>query len=144
LSKWPDEEEEWISESFAKNCSALQQRAEKGAGAYTTMVRDWEGAMKESGDAATLPTANRIEGERSFRQRTGLLYGRGPSLLAVLHKELGDNVFYTFLKTFQSNRRWKTGSSALVADLLRFLTNRPYANFFDRYFWGTEYPVLAK
>jgi hypothetical protein len=142
--KWADDEEEWISESFAEYCSALQQRAEKGAGAYSTMVRDWEGAMKESADAATLPTANRIEGERAFRQRTGLLYGRGPFLLAVLHKELGDDLFYTFLKTFQSNRRWKAGSSALVADLLRFLTKKSYADFFDRYFWGTAYPELAK
>lgn len=142
--KWADDEEEWISESFAEYCSALQQRAEKGAGAYATMVRDWEGAMKESGDAATLPTANRIEGERAFRKRTGLLYGRGPFLLAVLHKELGDDRFYTFLKTFQTNRKWKTGSSALVADLLRFLTQKSYAEFFDRYFWGTEYPRLPR
>jgi hypothetical protein len=108
------------------------------------MVRDWEGAMKESADAATLPTANRIEGERAFRQRTGLLYGRGPFLLAVLHKELGDDMFFTFLKTFQTNRKWQAGSSALVADLLRFLTQKSYADFFDRYFWGTEYPTLAR
>jgi len=142
--KWADDEEEWISESFAEYCSALQIRAEKGSGAYATMVRDWEGAMKEAGDVATLPTANRIEGEHAFRNRTGLLYGRGPFLLAVLHKELGDDRFFTFLKTFQTNRKWKTGSSALVADLLRFLTQKSYAEFFDRYYWGTEFPTLAK
>jgi aminopeptidase N len=142
--KWPDDEEEWMSESFAEYCSALQVRAEKGPGRYADVVRGWEGAMKESGGVATLPTADRIEGERAFRDRVGLLYGRGPFLLAVLHKELGEDKFLTFLKTFQSNRKWKTGSSALVADLLRVLTGKPYKDFFDRYFWGTEYPVLAR
>lgn len=142
--KWADDEEEWLSESFAEYCSALQQRAEKGKGAYGGMVRDWEGEMRESGSSATLPTANRIEGERAFRDRTGLLYGRGPFLLAVLHRELGEEKFLTFLKTFQTNRKWKTGSTALVADLLRVLTGRDYQPFFDKYYWGTEYPEMMK
>jgi len=142
--KWPDDEEEWMSESFAEYCSALQVRAEKGNGAYNQVVRDWEGRMKDSGISATLPTANRLEGETAFRDRMGLLYGRGPFLLAILHKELGEEKFLTFLKTFQSNRKWQTGSSALTASLLHYLTGKSYADFFDRYFWGTEYPKLPK
>ena len=142
--KWADDEEEWMSESFAEYCSALQVRAEKGNGAYNQMVRNWEGMMKDSAVAATLPTADRLEGEMAFLERTGLLYGRGPLLLAVLHKEIGEEKFLTFLKTFQSNRKWKTGSSALVADLLHYLTGKSYAEFFDRYFWSTEYPVWKK
>ncbi|HWC64783.1 MAG TPA: M1 family aminopeptidase, partial [Thermoanaerobaculia bacterium] len=141
---WPDDEEEWISESFAEYCSALQVRAEKGKGAYNDVVRDWEGRMKQSGVAATLPTANRIEGEMAFLDRMGLLYGRGPFLLAVIHHEIGEEKFLTFLKTFQSNRKWNTGSSALVADLLHYLTGKSWTDFFDRYYWGTEYPVLKK
>ncbi len=142
--RWPDDEEEWMSESFAEYCSGLQVRAEKGDGAFRSLIRDWEGRMKESGDAATLPTANRLEGERSYRQRFGLLYGRGPFLLSVLHREVGEEKFLTFLKTFQSNRKWKTGSSALVADLLRVLGGKSYDDFFERYYWGTEQPKLAK
>ncbi|HET9793391.1 MAG TPA: M1 family aminopeptidase [Thermoanaerobaculia bacterium] len=142
--KWPDDEEEWMSESFAEYCSALQVRAQKGNGAYNQVVRDWEGRMKDSGVSATLPTANRIEGETAFRDRFGLLYGRGPFLLAVIHREIGEEKFLTFLKTFQSNRKWRTGSSALTADLLRFLTGRSWTEFFDRYFWSTEWPTLPR
>jgi hypothetical protein len=142
--KWPDDEEEWMSESFAEYCSALQVRAEKGNGAYNQVVRDWEGRMKDSGISATLPTANRIEGETAFRDRFGLLYGRGPFLLAVIHREIGEEKFLTFLKTFQSNRKWRTGSSALAADLLHFLTGKSWADFFDRYFWTTQWPTLPK
>jgi len=142
--KWPDDEEEWMSESFAEYCSALQVRAEKGKGAYDQVVSDWEGRMKDSGISATLPTANRLEGETAFRDRFGLLYGRGPFLLAVIHKEIGEEKFLTFLKTLQSNRKWRTGSSALVADLLHFLTGKSWTEFFDRYFWSTEWPRLPK
>jgi hypothetical protein len=97
--------------------------------------------MKEADGHATLATADRVEGERAFRDRTNLLYGRGPYLLYVLHKELGDEKFFTFLKTFQANLKWETGSTALAEDLLRFLTNRSHAEFFDRYFWGTGIPT---
>ena len=142
--KWADDEEEWLSESFAEYCSALQQRAQKGKGAYGGIVRDWEGRMKESDSAATLPTANRLEGEHAFRDRFGLLYGRGPFLLAVLHRELGEEKFLTFLKTFQTYRKWKKGSTALVAELLHALTGRDYAPFFEKYYWGTEYPEMMK
>ncbi|HET7452426.1 MAG TPA: M1 family aminopeptidase, partial [Thermoanaerobaculia bacterium] len=142
--KWPSDEEEWMSESFAEYCSALQVRAQKGNSGYNQMVRQWEGMMKGSATAATLPTANRLEGETAFQERMGLLYGRGPLLLAILHKEIGEQTFLTFLKTLQSNRKWRTGTSALVADLLHYLTGKSYSEFFDRYFWSTEYPVMPK
>jgi len=142
--RWPDDEEEWMSESFAEYCSGLQVRAEKGASAFSSLVRDWEGRMKDSGDAATLATANRLEGERSHRQRFGLLYGRGPFLLSVLHRRIGEEKFLTFLKTFQSNREWKNGSSTLVAGLLKALTGESFEDFFEKYYWGTEMPKLPK
>lgn len=138
---WARDEDEWISESFAEYCSAVQVRKEKGDSWYRTIVDDWRGAMKEADGHATLPTADRIEGERAFRDRTNLLYGRGPYLLYALHRKLGDETFFTFLKTYQRNLKWKAGSTALVEDLLHFLTKESYAGFFDRYFWGTEMPT---
>jgi len=139
---WGRDEDEWMSESFAEYCSALQIRREKGDSAYRIMVDGWKGGMEEVGGRATLPTANRLEGERAFRDRYHLLYGRGPYLLYALHRDLGDETFFTFLKTLQSNLKWKTGSTALVEDLLHFLTKKSYSGFFDRYFWGTEMPKV--
>jgi hypothetical protein len=140
--KWPDDSEEWLSESFAEYCSALLIQRERGESYYKAAIGRWRQMMKETGGAATLPTANRLAGERAFRDRNNLLYGRGPYLLYVLHREIGDETFWTFLKTFQSNRKWEFGTTALVEDLLQFLTKRAWRDFFERYFWGTEIPVV--
>ncbi|HXH37623.1 MAG TPA: hypothetical protein VNN08_03270, partial [Thermoanaerobaculia bacterium] len=85
---------------------------------------------------------NRIEGDPSvsFRQRFALLYEKGPYLLYTLHKELGDTVFLTFLKSYQKSFAWKVGTTKDVAGLLSFITKKDYKPFFDQYFWGTAMP----
>jgi hypothetical protein len=55
-----------------------------------------------------------------------------------------DQVLLTFLKSFQGSLRWKYGSTVLVADLLQHLTKKPYGDFFERYFWGTEIPEVPR
>jgi hypothetical protein len=142
--KWPRDEEEWLSESFAEYCAALLIRAQKGDGAYRSLVAQFESQSKESSKYASLATANRLEGEGSFRHRTNLLYGKGPWLLAVLHKQMGEQGFLTFLKTYQTNLKWKFCSTNLVQMLAEFITKKPYADFFNRYYWGTDTPAAPR
>jgi aminopeptidase N len=75
-----------------------------------------------------------------FAIRTGLIYDKGALLLATLHKELGDDMFLTFLKSYQKSFRWKFGSTKTVAGLLRYLTKKDYAPFFAANYWGTGMP----
>jgi aminopeptidase N len=75
-----------------------------------------------------------------FEIRTGLLYAKGPLLLAALHKELGDDVFLKFLKSYQKSFAWKFGTTKHVAGLLQFLTQKDFMPFFEKYYWGTEMP----
>ena len=138
--QWADDLNEWLSESFAEYCAGLALRRIKGDGAYRSVIGDWEQRTHDVGDHATVATANRLVGERSFFDRTNLLYGKGPYLLHVLNQELGDQIFLTALKTYQSNRKWRGGSTALFENLLEFLTKKSQADFFDRYYWGTEAP----
>jgi aminopeptidase N len=61
-------------------------------------------------------------------------------VLAALHKELGDETFLTFLKSYQKSVAWKFGSTKTLAALLQFMTKKDYMPFFDKYYWGTEMP----
>jgi hypothetical protein len=140
--KWGDDENEWLSESFAEYCSALAVRRIKGKSYYKSMIATWRGGAHDASDHATIPTANRLLGEGAFRDRFGLLYGKGPYLLYALNQELGDETFLTSLKTFQSNLRWKDGSTALYENLLEFLTKKSWKDFFEKYYWGTEMPKV--
>jgi aminopeptidase N len=70
------------------------------------------------------------------------VYEKGALLLAALHKELGDQVFLTFLKSFQKSFRWKFGSTRHVAGLLQFLTKKDFGPFFEANYWGTGMPPI--
>jgi hypothetical protein len=139
----PDEENEWIAESFAEYSAALFLKAAKGQRTYDDLVSSWRGRSSRASDAAPIVLANRVDvpdGATQFEVRTGLLYDKGALLLATLHKELGDQTFLTFLKSYQTSFKGKTASTSTVEGLLEFLTKKDYTDFFNRYCWGTEMP----
>ncbi|HWZ85879.1 MAG TPA: hypothetical protein VN032_06750, partial [Thermoanaerobaculia bacterium] len=69
-----------------------------------------------------------------------LLYDKGPYLLAALHRELGDDAFFTFMKSYQKSFRWKFGSTKTVQGLLQFMTKKDYGPFFEQNYWGIGMP----
>ena len=142
--KMPSEEEAWLSESFAEYCAGLFLKTFKNEATFNMLVKHWRTQGKWATDAAPIPLANRIwiEGDVTTRQafRTGLLYNKGPFLLFTLHKELGDEVFFTFLKSYQKSFAWKFGSTKNLAGLLQYMTKKDYMPFFEKYYWGTEMP----
>jgi len=140
--KMPSEEEQWLTESFAEYSAALAIKKFKGNGKYDQLVQGWKTNAREYASVAPINLANEISGDpmTSFFARTYLLYAKGPYLLYTLHQELGDNVFLTFLKSYQKSFRWKFGTTKDVAGLLQFITKKDYMPFLDKYYWGTAMP----
>lgn len=142
--KMPSDEEQWLTESFAEYCSALFMKAYKNEAAYKAMVRHWRGRATFGSDEIPIPLANDayVSSDPATRYfiRSGLLYNKGPMLLYALHKELGDEAFFTFLKSYQKSFAWKSGSTRMMAGLLQYMTKKDYMPFFDKYYWGTEMP----
>jgi aminopeptidase N len=142
--KWAASEDEWLSESFAEYCAALFVRRLRGESAYRELVAYWRARSKEVGERATIATANRLLGERGFDDRTDLLYNKGPYVLSVLNRRLGEEKFLTALKTFQSSLKGKVGSTALFQNLIEFIDKKSYAEFFDQNVWDTSLPEAPK
>ena len=143
--KMPTDEEQWLTESFAEYCAALFLKAAKGESAYSALVRLWKSRSSSAKDTAPIPLAGRVfhsDPETTFTIRTALLYDKGALLLAALHKELGDQMFLTFLKSFQKSFRWKFATTRHVAGLLQFLTKKDFSPFFEANFWGTGMPEI--
>ena len=144
--KMPSEEEQWLTESFAEYCAALFLKASgmKGGSSYDRVFSHWKTGASDAGTAAPIPLANRVstpgDFETAFRIRVGLLYGKGPLLLAALHKEMGDQMFLTALKSYQKSLRWQFGSTKSFEALIEWLTKKDYKEFFDKYYWGTATP----
>ena len=65
-------------------------------------------------------------------------------MLAALHRELGDEQFLTFLKSFQKSFRGKYGTTDDVMGLLQFMTKKDYAPFFEQYYYGQGVPDVKR
>lgn len=140
--KMPSGEEQWITESFAEYSAALALKKYKGKATYDRLVAVWKQRAQDATKIAPIPYANRISGDpmTAGQTRFGLLYAKGPYILYKLHQEIGDDMFLTFLKSYQKSRRWKFSSTAEAASLLQFLTKKDYLPFFEKYYWGTAMP----
>ena len=141
--RWPDDEENWLSESFAEYCAGLMVKRAQGKGEFDNLKATWRTRGKAATRVAPVALANLISSRdrATYREyRSGLLYAKGPWLLAHIHDEIGDDKFLMFLKSYQKTLRGKWGSTMLVADLLRAITGKDYAPFFDANFWGTGMP----
>ena len=142
--KMPSEEEQWLTESFAEYCAGLFLKVYKNEATFKRLVKHWRTQASWATGAAPIPLANRIwiSGDSTTRQayRVGLLYNKGPVLLHTLHKELGDEAFFTLLKSYQKSFAWKFGSTKNLAGLLQYMTKKDYMPFFEKYYWGTEMP----
>jgi len=140
--KMPSPEEQWITEAFAEYSAGLLLKKFKGDAVFNRMVNSWRAEARQAAAIAPIPYANRIGGDQGLarRARTRLLYDKGPALLAAIHKQLGDEKFLTFLKSYTKSFQGKFGTTADVAGLLGFMTKQDWKPFFDQYYWGLAMP----
>jgi hypothetical protein len=141
-------EEQWIEEAFAEYSAALFMKDAGRKVDYEKAFAHWKADAKDAANITTIPMANRIDNpgypEEAMLTRQGLIYAKGAYLLAALHRELGDQAFLTFLKSYQRSFRGKYGSTADVMGLLQFMTKKDYGPWFEQYFYGTAMPEVAK
>jgi Peptidase family M1 domain len=140
----PGPQEQWLAESFSEYCASLFLKDRRSAAVQRALSKRWRRGANFAGDAAPIPLANRVwvsdDALRRAEIRNGLLYDKGPLLLAALHRELGDEAFLAFLRSFQASFAWKFGSTRDVERLLQSLSGKDTTPFFEKYYWGTEMP----
>ncbi len=140
----PSDEEQWLAESFSEYCAFLFLKDRRSPAVAVGVEKRWRRGADFANDAAPIPLANRVwitaDAVRRAEIRKGLLYDKGPILLAALHREMGDAAFRAFLKSIQSELAWKFGTTKEIVRLLRAAGARDPGTFFDKYYWGVEMP----
>jgi aminopeptidase N len=124
----------------------------KGVVTYDVIVKDWGEKAAKATKAASIPTANWIQpnldgkaDRETYAYRQELVYDKGAYLLACIHKEIGEEKFMRFFRTYQKNFAWYPASiNQDVPDLLKAITGKDWQPWFQKYFWGTEMPSLPK
>lgn len=145
--KMPSSQEQWITESFAEACAGLCLRdwpQGHAKGEYAKLIAHWKTEAAIAAPKGTIPTCNYNydpkDGRERYYARTGLLYDKGAWLLFCIRKEIGDQLFETFLKSYVDNFKWKFGSTKDVAGLLSFMTKKDWNPWFEKNYWGTGMP----
>jgi hypothetical protein len=56
---------------------------------------------------------------------------------------VGDTKFFTFMRSLQGIFAWKFLTTTEIASLMQRVDDgKDYGPFFERYYWGTEMPVM--
>jgi aminopeptidase N len=96
--------------------------------------------IRSSSTRATPPTATFTSTQIIDALRNGLIYDKGPLVLAAIHKRIGDAAFRELLARTQREMGWKFGSTPALVRSLPDAKGSDWTEFFDKYYWGTEMP----
>jgi aminopeptidase N len=115
----------WLNEGFATFFTAAYKRERWGEPAYTELVESWrERSAKVHADGRDAPVARSAPGRTlpspkdSELQPRAITYSRGALVLDKLRSTLGEDAFWSGMRTYATGRAWK---SARTDDLRRAL-----------------------
>ncbi len=134
---WKSYRDQWISETFAEYASMLYMAQHFGEESYLGRLEYWERGAKRSD-----PYGPAVLGFRLGRGRIGQMYRRGPFVLHMLRRLVGDDAFVEFtstLATFADSREISTGDLVTLAS--RVLGDDVHW-FFDQWLYRTGIPAL--
>ncbi|HEX4825083.1 MAG TPA: M1 family aminopeptidase [Candidatus Polarisedimenticolaceae bacterium] len=97
-------DDNWLSESFAEYFAGLAMGAmngdDKNVFGFNKMIANWKGQDKYCTDGAPIAAADYLGGEDGDKDRTCLLYARGPLVLHMLRTSIGNDRFAAAAKKY--------------------------------------------
>ena len=139
---------QWLSESFSEIVSMFAIEKLKSKAEGENLAGGWKGAAKDSTKAAPIYLANELATKISTQyddsvelDRINLVYSKGAFLLLTLRQELGDDLFFTVLRSFlKSFAKRQNATTDEFASFLAFVTKKDWKPWFEKYYYGTEMP----
>lgn len=141
-------EHQWISEAFSEIASMYAIEKLKGKAEGKKLAGTWAGSARHSAKAAPIDLANGLASKIASTwdsstaiDRIELVYSKGAHLLQTLRLELGDDLFFTVLRSFlRSFEKQRDVTTDDFVALLSFATKKDWKPWFERYYYGTEMP----
>jgi hypothetical protein len=140
VAKWSSREDQWLSESIAEYYSAFAISQLWRESEFNEAVKEWKQQSYDIKDRASIYQAGRLEGEKAGEDWFGLLYAKGPLVLHALRQELGDQQFFTLMKTVLTNHQFKHIDTNTFIEMTNWISKQDYSPWFDRYLLGTDWP----
>ncbi len=140
---WKNYHEQWLSEGFAQYFAALYARERRGEPAFRDILRQFRKWAIDDSDQGPVYLGYRlghIKGEgRVFR---ALVYNKGAAVLHMLRRLIGDEAFFTGVKTFYAENRFKKASTDDLRHAMERSSGRELGRFFERWIYDNGIPRL--
>ena len=140
---WKNYHEQWLSEGFAQYFAALYAKEKRGEPAFRDIIRQFRKWAIEDSDQGPVYLGYRlghIKGDsRVFR---ALVYNKGAGVLHMLRRLIGDEAFFSGIKKFYAENRFKKASTDDLRRAMELASGRDLARFFERWIYDNEIPRL--
>lgn len=140
---WKNYHEQWLSEGFAQYFAALYARERRGDEAFRDILRQfrkWSLDVSDQGPIYLGYRLGHIKGDsRVFR---ALLYNKGAGVLHMLRRLVGDEAFFSGLKTFYAENRFKKAGTDDLRLAMEKASGKDLNRFFDRWIYDNGIPRL--
>ena len=140
-TKWEDT---WLEEALAQYISAFWYGRARGEREFKSIYSYWYNNAKEANDIASIYGRGLVSGENSGRYYWDLTYCKGPVLIHSIRKKVGEQTFFTLLRSFLRSFENKRASTKDFIGLLEYLTKEEWDDFFNKYLYGMEMPPKEK
>jgi hypothetical protein len=138
---WKNYHEQWISEGFAQYFAALYAREKRGDGVFRSAIRNLRRWSMEHSDQGPISLGYRlghIKGEpRVFR---AVVYNKGAAVLHMLRRLVGDEAFFTGLRAFYAEHRYRKAGTGDLQKAMEAASGRRLERFFERWVLDTTLP----
>jgi aminopeptidase N len=140
---WKNYHEQWLSEGFAQYMAALYAEHERGADAFTSVLRQMRRTAIDDSPQGPVYLGYRLghlKGDsRVFR---ALVYNKGAMTLHMLRRLVGDEAFFSGLREFYATWRYKKAGTDDFRQSMERASGRPLERFFDRWIYANGIPTI--
>jgi hypothetical protein len=140
---WKNYHEQWLSEGFAQYFAALYAKEKRGEPAFRDILRQFRKWAIDESDQGPIYLGYRlghIKGDsRTFR---ALVYNKGAAVLHMLRRVVGDEAFFSGVKKFYADNRFKKASTDDLRHAMELSSGKDLGRFFERWIYDNEIPRL--
>ncbi|HEU4401274.1 MAG TPA: hypothetical protein VFT43_04145, partial [Candidatus Polarisedimenticolia bacterium] len=117
-------------------------QALQGAKRFQGTLDVWRQRAKLVDQEAPIAAANSLRGPNGSRNRTNLLYSKGPYVLHMLRVQLNDDVYAKVMRGIQEKYGNQDISTEMLVREVNKITGADYTSFFDQWFWDVGIPTF--
>ncbi|MCD6326520.1 hypothetical protein J7M28_03055 [bacterium] len=143
---WFQPRDQWISEAFTEHQSGMYYEASRDPKEYKACLDEWKYTAIKWDDQGSIS----LGGGRLGDAYIPMIYNKGPWMVHMIRKAIGDKNFQIFCKNLLKSMEWKNPTSSDVLDVLQAMLGKEGTQqlfgtdnmdwFFDQWLYGTGIP----